>query len=43
VGHHPNPKIPFAAGVLLNIGNYTANATFLAAMVHDNRELSIEG
>lgn len=37
LSYYVNEKTVFATGILLNIGDYTANTTFLSEMVSENR------
>lgn len=43
VGFLSNPKTVFAPGILLSVGSYLANTTFLSSMVGLNRELQLSG
>ena len=43
IGYLKNEKLAFAAGVLLKVGDYVANVSFLSQMVTANRNHSLNG
>jgi len=38
-----NEKVTFASGILLNVGDYVANTTFLEDMISKNRKSDLDG
>lgn len=38
-----NEKVTFASGILLNVGDYVANTTFLGEMISKNRKSDLDG